>query len=189
MYSIRKINMSSNYKIIFSGPVGAGKTTAINSISDIPTIKTEETATDKTKELKENTTVAMDYGAIILEDETRIHLYGTPGQKRFDFMWDILTTGGIGLLLLIDGSDDEAIDNFKYFLNSFDEFIKKTSVVVGITKQDANSKFDICAYQEIIKGKMPVIPIYEIDARSKKDIALMVETLLYTLDPKLSLRG
>jgi small GTP-binding protein len=179
--------MSSNYKIIFSGPVGAGKTTAINSISDIPTIQTEEAATDKTKDLKANTTVALDYGAIILKDETRIHLYGTPGQKRFDFMWDILTTGGIGLLLLIDGSDSKALENLSFFLNSFKNFINETSVVVGITKQDENKIFDVSEYQKIVGQDMPITPVFEIDARNRKDIALMVETLLYTLDPKLSL--
>ena len=179
--------MKKNYKLIFSGPVGAGKTTAINSISDIPTIQTEELASDKTKELKKNTTVALDYGAIILQDESRIHLYGTPGQKRFDFMWDILTVGGIGLLLLIDGSDKEALENLKYFTNSFKDFIKKTSVVIGITKQDENKLYELEEYQKVLNdGNLPVIPIYEIDARSRKDIALMVETLLYTLDPKIA---
>ncbi len=179
--------MSSNYKIIFSGPVGSGKTTAINSISDIPTVKTEEAATDSTKEKKDSTTVALDYGAIILQDNTRIHLYGTPGQKRFDFMWDILTVGGIGLLLLIDGSDENALKNLQLFLDSFKNFIDKTGVVVGITKHDDDKLFELDEYRNIINQGSHVVPIFEIDARSRKDIALMVETLLYTLDPKLSL--
>jgi small GTP-binding protein len=179
--------MNSNYKIIFSGPVGAGKTTAINSISDIPTIKTEELATDATKIMKESTTVALDYGAIILKDNTRIHLYGTPGQKRFDFMWDILTLGGIGLLLLIDGSTKDALNNLQMFLKSFKGFINKTSVVVGITKCDQEQQFALSDYRDLVNKGLPVIPIYEIDARNRKDIALMIETLLYTLDPKLSI--
>ena len=178
--------MNSSYKIIFSGPVGAGKTTAINSISDVSTVKTEKMATDATQILKENTTVAMDYGAIILKDQTRIHLYGTPGQKRFDFMWDILATGGIGLLLLIDGCDKDALENLKFFLNSFEQFIKKTSVVIGITKQDENKLYELNDYRQIIGTQQPIIPIFEIDARNKKDIALMIETLLYTLDPQLT---
>ncbi len=178
--------MNSTYKIIFSGPVGSGKTTAINTISDIPTIKTEASASDEIKQLKENTTVALDYGAIILKDDTRIHLYGTPGQKRFDFMWEILTIGGIGLLLLVDGSDKNALDNLKFFLNSFKKFINRTSVVVGITKQDINKRYDLSEYHALFDKELPVIPIFEIDSRNRKDIELMVETLLYTLDPKLS---
>lgn len=179
--------MKTHHKIIFSGPVGSGKTTAITSISDIPTIKTEETASDETKEMKETTTVALDYGAIILPDETRIHLYGTPGQQRFDFMWDILTKGGIGLVLLIDGNDDEALTNLKSFMNSFKVFINETSVVVGITKQDMNPKFELNDYREVLASNQVVVPVYEIDARSRKDISLMVETLLYSLDPKLKI--
>lgn len=178
--------MNATYKIIFTGPVGAGKTTAITSISDVDTIQTEEVATDITKQMKDNTTVALDYGSIILKDQTKIHLYGTPGQKRFDFMWDILTTGGIGLLLLIDGSDIKALEHLKFFINSFKNFIAETSVVVGITKQEEKKHYDIEEYQSALDGGQPVIPIFEIDARNKKDIALMVETLLYTLDPKLT---
>lgn len=179
--------MSSNYKIIFTGPVGAGKTTAITSISDVPTVRTEESASDETKKMKDSTTVALDYGAIILKDSTRINLYGTPGQKRFDFMWDILTTGGIGLLLLIDGSNIKALDNLKFFMSSFKGFIDKTSVVVGITKQDTLKHYEIEEYKSVLKKGKPIVPIFEIDARNQKDIALMIETLLYTLDPKLTL--
>ena len=94
----------TNYKIIFTGPVGAGKTTAIASLSDIPPVSTEEKATDFSNPEKLNTTVALDYGKVTLEGGGCIHLYGTPGQKRFDFMWDILTTGGLGLILLLDNT-------------------------------------------------------------------------------------
>ena len=91
----------SQYKVIFTGPVGAVKTTAINSIIDVPPIKTDASASDMTKSRKASTTVAMDYGIMNLAGGEKLHLYGTPGQERFDFMWDILTTGGIGLVLLL----------------------------------------------------------------------------------------
>lgn len=71
-------------KIIFTGPMGAGKTTAIAAISEIPPISTEVRCTDEAQALKETTTVAMDYGYFTLEDSSRIHLYGTPGQERFN---------------------------------------------------------------------------------------------------------
>jgi len=180
--------MNPNYKIIFSGPVGAGKTTAISSISDVDTIQTEESATDDTKHLKQSTTVALDYGSIILKDNTRIHLYGTPGQKRFNFMWDILTTGGIGLLLLIDGSDSKALDNLKFFISSFKDFINKTSVVVGVTKQDESRIFNLEDYKNVLDDGRNIIPVFEIDARNRKDIAMMISTLLYTIDPKLAMQ-
>ncbi|VAW83248.1 putative ATP/GTP-binding protein [hydrothermal vent metagenome] len=105
----------SNHKIIFTGPVGAGKTTAIASVSDVPLLSTEKSATDMTKNMKPNTTVALDYGSINLGGKERIHLYGTPGQERFDFMWDILTKGGIGLLLLLNNSRPDPFHDMRFF--------------------------------------------------------------------------
>src|SRR5690554_7751801 len=73
------------YKIIFTGPVGAGKTTAIAAISDKPPISTDEAASDMTTSRKSQTTVAMDYGVKYLDNSDILHLYGTPGQERFNF--------------------------------------------------------------------------------------------------------
>ena len=78
--------------------------TAIASISDIEPIRTDEDASDMTTRRKKNTTVAMDYGMIRVGPGEKVHLYGTPGQERFDFMWEILTKGGIGLVLLLDNT-------------------------------------------------------------------------------------
>ena len=83
-------------KIIFTGPVGVGKTTAIAALSDEPPVQTDASASDMTAVRKGYTTVAMDYGLIQLDENTKIHLYGTPGQERFDFMWDILSQGSMG---------------------------------------------------------------------------------------------
>ena len=76
-------------KIIFTGPVGVGKTTAIAALSDDPPVQTDASASDMTQDRKGHTTVAMDYGVIRLDEHTKVHLYGTPGQERFDFMWII----------------------------------------------------------------------------------------------------
>ena len=175
-----------NYKIIFTGPVGAGKTTAIASISDSPPIKTDTKATDATKEKKELTTVAMDYGILKLDDGEQVHLYGTPGQERFDFMWDILTKGGIGLVLLIDNSAKDPLADLHFFLSKFKEFIDKTSVVVGITQMDRSPKPTLKDHQVELKKLSLTPPVFEVDARQKKDVSLLVQALLFTLDPNLS---
>src|SRR5512144_2207533 len=90
-----------HHKIVVSGPVRAGKSTAIQVVSDVPTVTTEARASEATSDLKDLTTVAMDHGALDLDNGDRVHLYGTPGQERFDFMWEILSEGATGLMLLI----------------------------------------------------------------------------------------
>lgn len=175
----------SNYKIIFTGPVGAGKTTAITSISDIPPVSTDQSASDMTKERKAATTVAMDYGIMKLEGGERLHLYGTPGQERFDFMWEILVERGIGLILLLNNNRPDPFQDMHFFLDAFKDFIDKNKVVIGITQMDECAQPTIAEYHMQIEEKNTKIPIFEVDAREKQDIALLVEALLYSLDPGL----
>lgn len=175
----------SQFKIIFTGPVGAGKTTAINSISDLPPVKTDAVASDMTKSRKSETTVAMDYGVMNLDEGEKIHLYGTPGQERFDFMWDILTVGGIGLILLLDNTRADPFQDMKFFLESFDNFIAKTSVAIGVTQMDLSNKPTIEEYHLQLQSYRLKPAVFAIDAREKNDVSLLVQALLYSVDPGL----
>jgi len=175
----------SQFKIIFTGPVGAGKTTAIASISDICPVKTDASASDMAKTRKPTTTVAMDYGLMNLAGGEKIHLYGTPGQERFDFMWDILTEGGIGLILLLDNTRADPFQDMKFFLESFKNFIGETNVAIGITQMDLSYKPSIDDYHIQLRGLNINPPIFSVDARVKKDVSLLVQALLYSLDPGL----
>jgi len=173
----------SQYKIIFTGPVGAGKTTAIESISDMPPVKTDASASDMTKTKKASTTVAMDYGIMNLAGGEKIHLYGTPGQERFDFMWDILITGGIGLILLLDNTRADPFQDMKFFLDSFQKFIAETNVAIGVTQMDLSNKPTINDYHIQLQGMGIKPPVFSVDARVKNDVSLLVQSLLYSLDP------
>jgi signal recognition particle receptor subunit beta len=175
----------SQYKIIFTGPVGAGKTTAINAISDVPPIKTDAAASDMTKNRKASTTVAMDYGVMNLAGGEKIHLYGTPGQERFDFMWDILTVGGIGLILLLDNTRADPFQDMKFFLDAFNKFIHNTSVAIGVTQMDLSNKPTIDDYHTHLQSVGLKPPVFAVDAREKNDVSLLVQALLYSLDPGL----
>ncbi|MES9861417.1 MAG: ATP/GTP-binding protein [Candidatus Thiodiazotropha sp. LLP2] len=175
----------SDYKIIFSGPVGAGKTTAIQAISDITPVTTDEQASDMTRSQKNGTTVAMDYGMINLPDAERIHLYGTPGQERFDFMWEILTQGGIGLVLLINNQRPDPFGDLHFFLNAFKDFIGQGKLVIGVTQMDLANTPMIEDYHLQLENIGVKIPVFDIDARIKKDVSLLLEALLYSLDPGL----
>jgi len=175
----------SVYKIIFTGPVGAGKTTAIASISDIEPFQTEELASDETRNMKENTTVAMDYGLMKLEDGERIHLYGTPGQERFDFMWEILTDGGIGLVLLINNANPAPIQDLEFYLNAFRSFIDNTGLAIGVTRMTDKCKPDLDEYNKVLNEHNLHCPVFEVDARNAEDVIMLTTSLLYSIDPGL----
>jgi len=170
-------------KIIFTGPVGAGKTTAIQSMSDIPIISTNESASDMTKQRKSNTTVAMDYGQIKIGDKERIHLYGTPGQERFSFMWEILSKGALGLVLLLDNSRENPQQDLKFYTQAFSGFINKGELVVGITRIDDINKPNINHYRQWIDDLQIRAPVFSVDARERQDVSSLIQALLYTLDP------
>lgn len=178
--------MSTNdAKILFTGPVGVGKTTAISVISEIETVKTDARASDMTSNRKGHTTTALDYGVILLEDSTKVHLYGTPGQERFDFMWEILSTGGIGLVLLIDNTRPNPIKDLNFFIDSFSEYLKTAQLVIGITKMDKNPVPSLETYTSILGILNIKAPLFEVDARCKEDIRQLIIALLYSIDPGL----
>jgi uncharacterized protein len=99
MRQIKKI------KVVIAGPFAAGKTQFINTVSEIKTVKTERrTQHLNEKSVKDYTTVAMDFGKIRIDDEHELYLFGTPGQFRFDFMWEILGEGALGIIILVDST-------------------------------------------------------------------------------------
>lgn len=171
----------SKYKIIFSGPVGSGKTTAIASISDKPPISTNEAASDMTAIRKSETTVAMDYGVLQLENGDVLHLYGTPGQQRFDFMWEILSSGGLGLVLLVDNRRENPFGDLAFYSKAFRKFIDETGVVIGVTGMDIKATPTLSQYQQELKKLGLHAPVFEVDARKKKDVSVMLEALLYSI--------
>lgn len=175
--------MIGQYKIIFSGSVGAGKTTAITTISDIPPISTEETATDETRGKKELTTVAMDYGNMYLDNGEMLHLYGTPGQQRFNFMWELLIEGSIGVIIMIDDSTEDPLDELNDFITAFQDFIHGNSAVVGITKMELGKGHTLDEYRNALLRYDLHIPVFEVDARKHDDIMMLIQALLYSLDP------
>lgn len=172
-------------KIIFAGPVGSGKTTAIATLSDEPPVCTNQSATDMTRTRKSQTTVAMDYGTMTLDAKEKIHLYGTPGQERFNFMWDILTTNGLGLILLLDNTRRDPLNDMSFFMESFKDYINETSIAIGITQTDIAPLLTMDRYQQKLKQLGFKSAIFEVDARSFNDMSQLVQALLFSIDPGL----
>lgn len=91
------------FKVVVTGPVGAGKTTFINTISEVRTVATEAAISDGIELAdKSTTTVGIDFGQLSLSGGLELFLFGTPGQERFSFMWDIVSEGMLGVIVLVD---------------------------------------------------------------------------------------
>lgn len=177
------MDYNQKIKIVFTGSVGAGKTTAIETISEIDPIRTEAKPSEASVlNRKTSTTVAMDYGEITLEDGSKLYLYGTPGQRRFDFMSHILTKGALGLLILIDNSHTSPLEELDYYLNLNAEFLLNNPAVIGITHYDESIQPSVDDYYDALKERGDVWPIIHADARKSEDVTLLLHTLLATLE-------
>ena len=170
-------------KIIFAGPVGAGKTTAICAVSEVPTLTTDVAATDDTRDRKPTTTVAMDYGRISLGSGEKVHLYGTPGQDRFDFMWEILTKGGGGLILMVDNARKDPMADLRTYTEAFAQFIRDRRLVIGITRTDLKDDPTLDDYREMLDLSSLRVPVLAVDARRREDVVRLIETLIFLEQP------
>lgn len=122
-------------RLVVTGPVGAGKSTFIRTISEIEVVDTDRVATDETKLLKKKTTVAFDFGRLQFTPDMALHLYGTPGQSRFDFMWDMLINKASGYILLVAANQPGQFLNARRIV-SFMNQRAKIPMIVGLTHSD-----------------------------------------------------
>jgi small GTP-binding protein len=122
-------------KVVITGPFNAGKTAFISSISEIEVVSTERKITDGSRVVKGQTTVAMDFGRITVDKDLVLHLFGTPGQKRFDFMWEILSEGMLGFVVVVDSARPETFREAKMILDRFYRF-SPSPYVIAANKQD-----------------------------------------------------
>jgi len=122
------------YKIIVTGPFNSGKTSFVNTVSDIPVVSTERKITTEDRGVKAETTVAMDYGRVTLDGRV-LHLNGTPGQARFDFMWEILANEMNGFIVLVDSTDEASFPDANDLIQLFSKF-KQVPYLVVANKAD-----------------------------------------------------
>jgi small GTP-binding protein len=122
-------------KIVITGPFSAGKTEFISTISEIDVVSTERKITDDARGVKAETTVAMDFGRITVDEDLVLLLFGTPGQERFNFMWDILSEGMLGFVVLVDSACPETFREARVLVDRFREY-SPTPYVIAANKQD-----------------------------------------------------
>ena len=178
----RPNEISSGLKLVFAGSMGAGKTTAIRAISEIEPISTEVENSDRSEFDKVHTTVAMDYGEVTLASGEKLGLYGTPGQLRFDFMWEIVATGALGIVVLIDNSRPDPMADLTRYLSVFRAHAQIGAIVVAIGRMDTHPTPNLADYSQRIEELQLIIPIMPADVRIRGDVIEVLEVLFHQIE-------
>lgn len=168
----------SNYKIVVTGPFNSGKTQFIKTISEIEVVSTERKITTEDRGIKAETTVAMDYGRVKLDGES-LYLYGTPGQTRFDFMWDILSREMNGFVVLVDSTDAPSFPDAAELIEQFTSYVDVPYLVVA-NKTDLPNAANLTEVRRGTKadGNVTVMPCVATQKSSVRQVLLQMLQLI-----------
>ncbi len=169
--------MMQTVKIVVTGPFSSGKTEFIRSVSEIDVVSTERKITTDAEKIKETTTVAMDFGRITVDEDLILYLFGTPGQRRFDFMWEILSEGMLGFIVMVDSTRPETFREARSILETFRAYAP-TPYVVAANKQDRPDAWDVDDMRVALRID-PKIKILPCVARKRESVKTVLLELLY----------
>ena len=176
---IRRRTAGTAVKIVVTGPFAAGKTTLIRTVSEITVLSTEKGITDETRSRKTDTTVAMDFGRITIDRDLVLYLFGTPGQDRFDFMWEILGEGMLGYVLLVDATRPDSLDEAVGILDAFRR-MARVPFVVGLNRSEGLDEADEARVRSVLDLD-PDVPVVPCDATDRESVKSVLLALLYAV--------
>ncbi|MPZ86409.1 MAG: ATP-binding protein [Actinophytocola sp.] len=157
-------------KIVIAGGFGVGKTTMVNSVSEVQPLNTDAWMTEASEgvddlppgDKKSTTTVAMDFGRITLQSDLLLYLFGTPGQSRFWFLWDDLSRGALGAVVLVDTNRiDQSFAAVNYF-----EHDSVLPFVVAVNRFEGKPEHNLDEVRDAL-ALAEHIPLIECDARDR----------------------
>jgi hypothetical protein len=165
--------------MVVTGPFSSGKTEFIQTISEIDVVATERKITSRAERIKDKTTVAMDFGRITVDDELVLYLFGTPGQRRFDFMWEVLSEGMLGFVVLLDSVRPETFREAREILDTFRAYAP-VPYIVAANKQDMEDAWDPEDLRIALRisQSTKMVPCVATDRESVKQVLL---ELLYSI--------
>lgn len=170
-----------NIRVVITGTVGAGKSTFVRTASEIDVVEIERKVSDSDTEasFKDTTTVAFDFGRLVLEANKTLYMYGTPGQTRFDFMWDILIKGADAYILLVTANQP---NSFSYAQDIFSFMNDRVQVpmLIGLTHTDCAGALPV---EEIVK-RLGIVndqhrpPILNVNPQLKPSVLKALKVLI-----------
>jgi small GTP-binding protein len=166
-------------KMVVTGPFNAGKTEFIRSVSEIDVVSTERKISTEVEKVKDTTTVAMDFGRITVDEDLVLYLFGTPGQKRFDFMWEILSEGMLGFIVMIDSTRPETFREARSILETFRAYAP-TPYVVAANKQDREDAWELDDMRIALRLD-PKVKLLSSIATDKENVKNVLLELLYSI--------
>jgi hypothetical protein len=166
-------------KVVVTGPFNAGKTTFIKSVSEITVLSTERQVSDSSGEGGGETTVAMDFGRITVSDDVVLYLFGTPGQERFSFMWETLSEGMLGFVVLVDATSAESIADAKSMIEFFTN-MSDVPFLVAANKVEPEDQPTLASVRTNL-GLSDEVKLMPVDARERDSVKGVLLGLLYEI--------
>ncbi len=173
-------------KMVVTGPFNAGKTAFIRTVSEINVVSTERKISQEAEKVKETTTVAMDFGRITIDEDLVLYLFGTPGQRRFDFMWEILSEGMLGFIVMVDSCKPETFREARSILETFRAYAP-TPYIVAANKQDLRDAWEIEDLRIALRldSKVKILPCVATDKETVKLVLIeLLNQILKELEAK-----